>query len=164
MNSAYFWVHVSKTPVFTMNSACFLPKKKPKHIFVQKHQFLQWIMHSFSKTSVFTLKKSPFPNLLCWLLPASSRPAHRSQGQHAQGQHAQGQHAQGQHAQGQHKNVPPEDPTISLIKLSGAIQPPPIYMYFSPNSACTEGVLTSVLRKHNVMALLPVALLPVAAQ
>jgi len=53
-----------------------------------------------SKTSVFTLnyahffknisfysKKSPFPNLLCWLLPASSRPAHRSQGQHAQGQH-----------------------------------------------------------------------------
>ena len=63
-----------------------------------------------SKTSVFTLhyahffkntsfysKKSPFPNLLCWLLPASSRPAHRSQGQHAQGQHAQGQQAQGQH-------------------------------------------------------------------
>ena len=60
MNSAYFWVHVSKTPVFTMNSACFLPKNKPKHIFVQKHQFLQWIMHTFSKTSVFTMNYAHF--------------------------------------------------------------------------------------------------------
>ena len=60
MNSAYFWEHVSKTLVFTMNSACFLPKTKPKHIFVQKHQFLHWIMHTFSKTSVFTVKKHHF--------------------------------------------------------------------------------------------------------
>ena len=62
-------MHVSKTLVFTMNSACFLPKTEPKHIFVQKHQFLQLIMHTFSKTSVFTIKTSPFPNLLSWLLP-----------------------------------------------------------------------------------------------
>ena len=48
----------SKTSVFTMNYA-----------------------HFFKNISFYN-KKSPFPNLLCWLLPASSRLAHRSQGQH----------------------------------------------------------------------------------
>ena len=60
MNLAYFWAHVSKTSVFTMNSVCLLPKTKPKHIFVQKHQFLQWIMHTFSKTAVFTMNYAYF--------------------------------------------------------------------------------------------------------
>ena len=39
----------SKTLIFTMNYACFLPWLNPKHIFVQKHYFLQWIMSNFSK-------------------------------------------------------------------------------------------------------------------